>query len=302
LGFDLPEPARKPWLVVPWLQARTPAKPEFKPQHPALQRRLAARRSLEAGEGMPREVLFGLRGTYHHQAPKQLVRRLSAPEPRRGRTDGPLTAALKETLTGTNRSLSLAEIVAAQNGTARQLPVVDVRAAVVLDLSVSAVSSGERLYHPAALGLALVGLLEQCISQVTVLQVGGSVPLDGRRIPRPVGVTDLATAVLEAARAVPQAILIVSDGYENCRQGDVAQVVEGLRRLGLAKVVYQVVPVFTSVENLSKRRLGENIPLLPIDHEAAGGELAARLLLTGEADDLQTATVAAVEELLYGGV
>jgi hypothetical protein len=141
-------------------------------------------------------------------------------------------------------------------------------AAVVLDLSVSAISSGERLYHPAALGLALVGLLEQCLGQVTVFQVGGSSPLNGRRIPRPVGPTDLATAVLEAARTEPQAILIVSDGYENCRQGDVAQVVEGLHRLGMAKVVYQVVPVFTAAENLSKRRLGENVPLLAVGHEA----------------------------------
>ena len=104
------------------------------------------------------------------------------------------------------------------------------------------------------------------------------------------------------ARTEPQAILIVSDGYENCRQGDVAQVVEGLHRLGMAKVVYQVVPVFTAAENLSKRRLGENIPLLAVDHEAAAGELAARLLLAGETEDLQPTTVAAVQELLFGGV
>jgi hypothetical protein len=112
----------------------------------------------------------------------------------------------------------------------------------------------------------------------------------------------LATAVLEAARTAPQAILILSDGYENCRQGDVAQVVEGLRRLGLAKVVYQVVPVFTAAENLSKRRLGNNIPLLRVDHEAASGELVVRLLLAGETEQLRPATLAAVEELLFGGV
>ena len=116
LGFDAPEPARKPWLVVPWFQVRAPEKYEFKPQHPALQQRLAARRVLEAGEGMPREILFGLRGTYHRQASKQLVRRLSAAEPRRGRMDGPLTAALKEALSATGRPQSLAEIVANQNG------------------------------------------------------------------------------------------------------------------------------------------------------------------------------------------
>jgi hypothetical protein len=303
LGLDPPrEPARKPWLVLPWFQQPAQARFEFKPAHPAIKQRLAARRSLEEGEGMAREVLFGLRGTYHTRIPKQHVRRLSAPEPRRGRTDGPLTTALKEALTATGRSASLREMVAATSGTPRPLPLVDVPAAVVLDLSASAVSSGERLHHPAALGLALVGLLEERLNQVTVFQVGGSAPVDGRRIPRPVGPTDLATAVLEAARNAPQVILIVSDGYENCRQGDVAQVVEGLRRLGLAKAVYQVVPVFTPAENLCKRRLGENIPLLRVDHEAAAGELAARLLLAGETDDLRPTTLAAVQELLYGGV
>jgi len=302
LGFDAPEPARKPWLVVPWLQKPARPKVDFRPQHPALKQRLAARRSLHEGEGMPREVLFGLRGTYHTKVPKQQVRHLSAPEPRRGRTDGPVTAALKEALSATSRPASPGELVAAQSVAARSLPPVDVPVAVVLDLSASAVSSGERLYHPAALNLALFGMLKQCLNQMAVFQVGGSALVGGRRIPRPAGPTDLATAVLEAARTAPQAILILSDGYENCRQGDVAQVVEGLRRLGLAKVVYQVVPVFTVAENLSKRRLGDNIPLLRVDHEAASGELVARLVLAGETEQLQPATLAAVQELLFGGV
>ncbi len=93
LGFDVPEPVRKPWLVVPWL--KKPEKSEFIFADESLRQSVAARRSLEAGEGMPRETLFGIRGTYHRQAPSKLVRRLSAPQPRRGRVDGPLTAAFK---------------------------------------------------------------------------------------------------------------------------------------------------------------------------------------------------------------
>jgi hypothetical protein len=96
LGFDAPEPARKPWLVVPWL--KKPERTEFKITNEALRQSAAARRSLEAGEGMPRETLFGIRGTYHKQAPKKLVRRLSAPRPRVGRVDGSLTAVIKEVL------------------------------------------------------------------------------------------------------------------------------------------------------------------------------------------------------------
>jgi hypothetical protein len=249
---------------------------------------------------MPRETLFGIRGTYHRQAPSKLVRRLSAPQPRQGRLDGTLTAALKEALTGGNGAVSFADIVAKAD--TRRATTVDLSASVVLDLSGSAMSSGERLYHPAALGLALVGLLEQCVERVTVFQVGGSASLDGRRLARPQGSTDLATAVLQAARTTPEAILVVTDGYENFRQGDVAQVVKGIRRLGLATAVYQVVPVFTAAEDLSRRRLGERIPVVPVDHESTVGELTARLLLAKEPEELSSTTLRSVEDLLFGGV
>ena len=61
LGLDAAQPVRKPWLTVPWITKPVEAR-RFQPKHPALQQSLAARRSLEAGEGMPRETLFGIRG------------------------------------------------------------------------------------------------------------------------------------------------------------------------------------------------------------------------------------------------
>lgn len=298
LGFDSPQPARQPWLVVPWL--KKPEKAGVKLQDPALCQSAAARRSLQAGEGMPRETLFGIRGTYHCQVPKKLVRQLSAPRPRQGRLDGDLTTAFKEALTGTKKPVAFSDVVT--KAATNQSPEIDLSVAVVLDLSGSAVSSGERLYHPAALGLALVGLLQQQVDRVTVFQVGGSASLDDRRIPRPQGATDLATAVLEAAHAGPDSILVVTDGYENFRQGDVGQVVKGLRRLGQTTTVYQVVPVFTAAENLSRRQLGKNIPVVPVDHESAVGELTARLLLAQQPEELSSVKLELVEDLLFGGV
>ena len=244
---------------------------------------------------MPRETLSGIRGTYHREVSAKVLRELSAPLTRRERGDGSLTAAIKEALVSSEVT-SLDAIVARVAD--EKLPVVDVRAAVVLDLSGSTVSSGERLYHPAALGLALVGLLQRHVSDLNVFQVGGSVILS-RGIPRPQGATDLATAVLEAARTEPEAILVVTDGYENFRQGDVAQVVAGMRRLGLATAVEQVTPVIAAAEDLSRRRLSETVPVVPVEHEAGVGELAARLLLAGQPDELEAAQLRAVEQLLF---
>ena len=54
------------------------------------------------------------------------------------------------------------------------LPTVDAHVAIVLDLSASAAASGERAYHPAALGLALARMLSAVVARVTLHVVGGS--------------------------------------------------------------------------------------------------------------------------------
>ena len=300
LGFKPAEPTRKPWLVVPWLR---PEQTEITVTDESLRQSLAARRSLEAGEGMPRDTLFGIRGTYHRGTTKKLVRQLSASQPRRERVDGPLAAELKKALAVDNGATSFVDIVAGQAWPTQQtLPLANIKAAVVVDLSSSALSSGERLYHPAALGLAMVGLLQQWLDRVDVFQVGGSLSLDGQRLVRPLGVTDLATAILQAARTEPEVIVLITDGYENLRQGDAAQVVEGIRRLERTTTVYQVVPVFTAADNLAQRRLGESIPLVPVEHESATGELMARMLLAKEPESISAATMQSVTQLLFRGV
>jgi hypothetical protein len=163
--------------------------------------------------------------------------------------------------------------------TAAGLPAVDATVAVVLDLSGSAASSGERANHPAALGLALTALLRDRVRAVRLYQVGGSRLLNGSAVALPSGETDLATAVLAAARENPEAIVVCTDGYENVRQGDTAAVVEGLRRLGLSYPIFQIVPLFAAGEDLTRRGLGESIPVLAVEHEQEIGELLARVLL-----------------------
>ena len=295
LGFDEPSLTRDRWRVLPW-RKKSESKP-FEFTSTTLRQSAAARRNLEAGRGMPRTTLSGIRGTFHPSISARVLRELAAPVIRRESTDGALTAAIKESLVSSQvTSLdAIVEGVADENS-----PIVDVRTAVVLDLSGSSASSGERLYHPAALGLALVGLLQRHVSDLNVFQVGGSEILNGHGIPRPQGVTDLATAVMEAARTEPEAILIVTDGYENCRQGDVAQVVAGMRRLGLMTAVEQVTPVIAAAEDLSRRRLSAAMPVVPVENETGVGELAARLLVVEQSHQLEADELRTVERLLFG--
>jgi hypothetical protein len=254
---------------------------EFETSEVALARRLAARRALEQGAGLPRATLFGLRGTFHPQVPAGRVRCLSAAVAAQAEVprDGPLTALFKQALAPGAEPPSRETVSERVATVAAVLPAIDATVAVVLDLSHSAAASGERAYHPAALGLALTALLRDRVRTVRLHQVGGSERLNGSAVSRPEGATDLATAVLAAAREHPEAILICTDGYENDRQGDTAAVVAGLRQLGLGLPIFQVVPLFAAGEVLARRTLGEAIPILAIQHEQEIGELLARVLL-----------------------
>jgi hypothetical protein len=273
----------------------------FEPAEPSLARRQEARRDLARGAGLPRETLFGLRGTFHPKVPAGRVRALAAaaaaadvPQP-----DGPITGLFKRSLVAGCEPAARAAVSEGVAEAAGAWPTVDASLAVVVDLSGSAASSGERANHPAALGLALTALLRDRVREVRLHQVGGTALVNGSALAHPAGETDLASAVLDAARGRPGTILVVSDGYENVRPGDTAAVVDGLRRLGVTTPVYQVVPLFAAGEDLGRRRLGGSIPVLAVRHEREVGELLARVFLAHAPDKLSDDDVNRLGRLLF---
>ena len=130
---------------------------------------------------------------------------------------------------------------------------------------------------------------------VSLHQVGGT----DETFPAPQGTTDLASAIIEATREKPQVMLVITDGYENARQGDAAEVIRGIRQLGLEMPIYEVVPVFTFAEDLSQRRLGELAVTLPIEHEDEVHELIVRILLAATDDTLSPTQMKLIEQLLF---
>lgn len=269
------------------------------PTHPTLVKSIAARRDIEQGSGLPRDTLFGLRERFQPKPPDSKIRYLAAVDAPPTRTDGPLTALYKKGFFGEQPPETLA-----QEATKRlaemtaPLPQMDMRLALVLDLSGSMASSGERLYHPAALSLALARILQQRVRMLSFHQVGGEADLETGALPQPQGASDLAEGILAAARQHPQAILVISDGYENVRQGDADEVVRGLRLLGFTMPIYQVVPLFAATEDLSQRRLGNSLQVLPMEHEAGVSELLVRLKLSADTAPLSLVEQGQIQELL----
>lgn len=273
------------------------------PAHPTLKKRVAAELDIRQGEGLPRETLFGLRGTHHKAVAASEVRYLAAVQTDQGQRDGSLTALYKRVFIQGN-AVAVDQFLQERDALLRQalahLPVVPARLAIVLDLSASTASSGERAYHLAALSLAITTLLYACVREVLIQQVGGSMLFEEQPFTLPQGTTDLASAVLNAAQQQPQAILVMTDGYENARQGDTAIVVQAMRQFGLTMPVWQVVPLFAASEDLTRRQLGAELPLLSIEHESAVGALLTRILLTVSNETLSDTQVQIIQDLLFG--
>jgi len=309
----------------------------FSPTHPDLMKSQAARQNLEQGKGLPAQTLLGIRGIFQKKVPLGRVRQLSAMASEVAHVDGPLTALYKEDfltrpavtpsradaesertegpLAAAYKAIQgLFERPAASKNIAcfgldvseqvdqavETLPLVEGRIAVVLDLSASMASSGERLYHPIALALALTCLLQTRVRDVLLYAIPGAPGYgqDEDALPQPQGAADLAMAIIEAARHNPQAILVISDGYENVRQGDTVQVVRGLQQIGQTFPVYQVVPVFVATEKLAQRRLGEVLPVVPIAHEDGVSELLARVLLASVDERITAGEMEQLQQLL----
>jgi hypothetical protein len=271
---------------------------------PLLKKSEAARRILELGESLPLETLSGLRGIYHKETPLQKVRKLSAPSQRSLHMEGQLTTAYKELLAG-NQQTTAGQAVGLQEQLQQAiqgLPHLAGQLAIVLDLSASMASSGERLYYPAALALVMVQQLRDLVREVVLVQVGGSDPALQHFSPAPQGASDLATGLLDALRSQPDLVIIISDGYENQRQGDVAQVVAGLKQLEINVPIYQVVPLFASSENLEQRVFGAGIPVLPLTHEQDIRDLLTYALLASAEESLTLREMEQLQQIWYGEV
>jgi len=142
------------------------------------------------------------------------------------------------------------------------LPRFDGTVALILDASASTQGYGEREFCCISQSQAFRLVLEQCCAKLHVVQVGGAGDLA-----RPDGDTDLATAVLDALDTEPDVVAIVSDGYENHLQGDLARVVASLPDAGVQTPVVFCHSKFSGKDDLNLRRPAPGVPELEFWHQ-----------------------------------
>lgn len=156
---------------------------------------------------------------------------------------------------------------------ARQLPKFKGKMALVLDVSASTRSYGDREFCTLAQSVALQMVLQRC-TNLQVQTVGGS-----GNLPMPEGNTDLATAVLDALETEPDLVAIVSDGYENLYPGDLESVVKALPAAGVQIPVVLCHSKFTNQDDLSLRRPAQ-MPQLEFWHQDDFEDVLLSLFLT----------------------
>jgi hypothetical protein len=262
----------------------------------------AAKTDLEKGAALPVEVLEGIRSRYHKSTPHARVLELA-------RKAGTLTEgqklAMQRSAARHNVELTFdarkadmvrlyvytlecgmtPEVRQALDEKARThahgLPVRYDRIGVVVDASASMLGTAQGKYRPLAVSLALRDILAASARESIICASRGS--FDDNGLIRPEGETNLAVALVELAAKTPDAIYLLSDGYENAPSGRVAEVVHQLRNLGVVTPIYQMTPVLAG-ESTGARALSPLVSVLPISRPEGLGLSLVRAALEQDID------------------
>lgn len=270
---------------------------------PLLKAFAAARTDLAAGSALPVEVLEGVRSRFHAGTTHAKVLEIAnaagtitdgqrlgmqraakaagvevAFDPARQdmvrlyvyalETDG-MTPAVRSALDAKARAAALA------------LPVRYANVGVVLDASASMLGSGAQKFRPLAVALAMRDVLVASATRSAFVDATGV--LDEFGMVQPEGDTALAGLLVAALRRHPDAVYVLTDGYENAPAGRVDEVLRAARALGVTTPVFQVTPVL-GAEAGGLRRLSDELALVPVARPEAVGLGMVRAVLTADVE------------------
>lgn len=160
---------------------------------------------------------------------------------------------------------------------AKNIPYYYEKVALVIDNSASSYGSEEKKYHPIASQMAIAKVLSQLSDTVEwVYTNDAGYRLGALQLPEVGGDTNLASALMKALHGKPDAVFILTDGYENVVSGAAAQLINAFKRQ-LDKdnkvLIMQISSVFAA-ESGTVRQLSELAPNMGIrDHGQLGGVL-----------------------------
>jgi hypothetical protein len=174
---------------------------------------------------------------------------------------------------------------------AKLLPVSYDKLAIIVDASKSMEGSKEQPMKPLATALSIRDMLQRSATESIVLYCGGFADTKDMpdissniKIVKPSYETELAQSLLDALVYEPDAVYVISDGYENSPAGRFGDVLRKAREIGIDVPVIHCNPVFAS-ETGSVRALCEGIEkvtTLPVRSPMAMGSGIIRGLIESD--------------------
>ena len=245
-----------------------------------------AKGDLKQGTKLPREVLEGIRGTYHKGTSTATVleltkQNLTDKEKMKVQTNAtakgvkvefdPLKQDAVDLYVHAYASGITDEIKAALKEKAKKAadgsPIAYSKIGIVLDASNSSKGDKTQNMRPLAIAQAIRDMLMEIAEESYVEIAGGRT--QGYLI-YPEGETNLARPLVDVLEKNPDAVFIISDGYENAPAGRVNEVMQAIKNMGISIPVFQINPV-VSAEAKGIKKLSSEISVVPANKPASIG-------------------------------
>lgn len=276
-----------------------------RPKTPLIKAYISAKTDIEKGAILPREVLEGIRSTYHKRVSSGKVLELSkATMTERDKMKVQASAAkqgVRVKFSAKSQDLVSLYVYALERGMdpevsrgieskakdiASLMPFDYDSVSIVVDTSASMFGSDEQKRRPLAVALAMRDVLSASAQDSFVYSTSGNFDDDG--LIEPQYETHVAETLVESLREDPDAVFVITDGYENAPAGRTAEVVERLRKMGIDTPIYQVTPVMAA-ESMGKegaiRRLAPDIAPMPVTKPEAIGTSMIRAALSNDVEN-----------------
>lgn len=254
---------------------------------PLLRAYVDAKENLEAGKPLPYEILEGIRSRYHKNVSNKKVLET---------TKDNLTSTQKINMQRKAREQDVVVefdpnkydsvklyVYAFEEGSdegieqalkrkakkaADMLPMTYGNVCVIVDNSESMRGDKTQSMRPMACALATKDMLVEASEKADVIYTSQS-GLDGV-LAYPKGSTDLGAALIKALKKNPDAIFMLTDGYENAPSGRVNEIMSALKKMGNHTPIYQMSPVMAA-ESKGVRTLSPDISAMPLSKPTSVG-------------------------------
>lgn len=136
---------------------------------------------------------------------------------------------------------------------------------ILVDDSESERGSETQKLRPLASTLATRDVLFKCglkRAHIATVSKRSTTPFN---LMRPVGDTSLAEGLIALLQKEPDAVFVISDGYENAPSGRFHEALSLARKIGCRTPVYHVNPVASSDSGHGTRQLSKNVPVIPVN-------------------------------------